>query len=966
MKRLPKIIILILYSITCSAQGNRLVDSLKQALKGNTDSIEVNILNRISYELSGDDNAGALKHARQALEISKNINYKKGVANANYNLGLTENFQGNYAQALELLKKALGDYTQLNDKEGIANASNSIGVIYETYSLYDKALENYLLALKIYEELNVERGKANCYNNIALIYHNQNRYKESLEYQRKALKLDLKNKKTDDAAISYLNIADMYMDMGEYNKALSYSDSVIPALVEANYKYALSNAYSLFAGIYYKIGNYPKSLDLYKKANTILKEVNYTSGIAINHTNIAEVYYKIGNVDVALDELNKSLALQDRKTNNEYLAETYNLLSEIYRSKGDYKKALEYYKEYSKKIDAIQENKMSEKLLSYQTLYETEAKENQIKLLNKENELKESRINHQFYVILVIILACLLLGLLAMTLYIRNRNRKRNNEILMGQNLEIQKQKEAIEQQNITLENQAKQLKAQDELKTNFFSNISHEFRTPLTLILGPLQSLQEKTIDQSQKEQFNLIQRNALRLQQLINQLLDISRIEKGFVGLKLTKDDICEYIRYLVSSFHSHAIDRNINLTLETSTPNFIALFDKDKVEKIFFNLLSNAFKYTPNGGSIEVTLTITDKIALSIADTGIGIAKEKIPYIFDKYYQADSTVVKTYESTGIGLALTKELVDIHLGTINVDSRPGKGSTFTVEIPLNYDGFEYNIAQENTIPGESIEFTDSNAPTAALPKTDYSVLVIDDNDDMRKFIISNLNSEYEVYEASNGKLGVDKALEIVPDIIISDVMMPEMDGFEVTRTLKNDKRTSHIPVILLTARSTIESKITGLEAEADDYLTKPFYIKELKIRMGNILKNRQKLRELFGNSINISPSEITVSSLDEQFIAKALEVVEKNMDNPDFDIEEFCDQVGMSRTNLHRKLKAITNKSATEFIRSLRIKRAAQLLKQKAGTVSDIAYMVGFNNLSYFTRCFKEDIGVNPSEYN
>jgi signal transduction histidine kinase len=233
----------------------------------------------------------------------------------------------------------------------------------------------------------------------------------------------------------------------------------------------------------------------------------------------------------------------------------------------------------------------------------------------------------------------------------------------MGQNLEIQKQKEAIEQQNITLENQAKQLKAQDELKTNFFSNISHEFRTPLTLILGPLQSLQEKTIDQSQKEQFKLIQRNALRLQQLINQLLDISRIEKGFVGLKLTKDDICEYIRYLVSSFHSHAIDRNINLTLETSTPNFIALFDKDKVEKIFFNLLSNAFKYTPNGGSIEVTLTITDKIALSIADTGIGIAKEKIPYIFDKYYQADSTVVKTYESTGIGLALTKELVDIHL---------------------------------------------------------------------------------------------------------------------------------------------------------------------------------------------------------------------------------------------------------------------------------------------------------------
>ncbi|QHT66394.1 response regulator [Rhodocytophaga rosea] len=547
--------------------------------------------------------------------------------------------------------------------------------------------------------------------------------------------------------------------------------------------------------------------------------------------------------------------------------------------------------------------------------------------------------------------------------------------------LEITNKNSQLEQQSEELRMNAEQLKALDKVKTNFFVNISHEFRTPLSLILSPL----EKFIEEKQDKKLRLIEaermhRNARRLQQLINQLLDLAKLESGGMKLLPLPSDFIYFLRVLISSFESLAENRNIRFELHIPSPSYEASFDKEKVETILYNLLSNAFKFTPDGGRIDFKVTLPEEnspqtVTIAISDTGPGIPPEEIDKIFNRFYQVDSSSSRAYEGSGIGLSLVKELVQLMHGTIEVQSQLQAGTTFTLELPLPKSESAKSISvsplpQEIYVPNQENDseiankeyqafFENKSIPSEAL------VLLVEDNADLRAYIQESLNDEYQIVLAENGKVGWEKAIELIPDVIISDMMMPVMDGFTLCTQIRQDERTSHIPFILLTARTTIENKLQGLELGADEYLTKPFNIKEVKVRIKNLLESRKNLRKTYSRELIIQPKDISVTSVDERFLEHALQLMEKYIGDEDFSVEKFAEEMNMSRQHLLRKIKALTGQSVNEFIRHFRLKRAAALIGGKGGNVSEIAYQVGFSNMSYFAKCFKDLFGVLPNEY-
>jgi signal transduction histidine kinase/ligand-binding sensor domain-containing protein/DNA-binding response OmpR family regulator len=533
-----------------------------------------------------------------------------------------------------------------------------------------------------------------------------------------------------------------------------------------------------------------------------------------------------------------------------------------------------------------------------------------------------------------------------------------------------------------------------DKMKSTFFSNISHEFRTPLTLILGPAEKINSQTSNDIVKDS-GIIKRNSKRLLQLVNQLLDLSRLESGKLKLEASKGNIVSFVKGIALSFESLSEDKDITLKIESEKEYIEVFFDKEKMIKILSNILSNAFKFTPQDGKITVSIIETESssssvssrilnksIEIKIRDTGIGIPKEEIPKLFDRFYQVDSSFTKEYEGTGIGLALTKELVELHHGNISAESEMGQFTEFTIILPLGKEHlkeeeivFEKRSDKSEVSLDENIDFIHKNLNEASINDLEVNslkedktiILVVEDNYDMREYIKESLDSSYIVEEAVNGEQGIRKAVKIIPDLIISDMMMPKMDGNEMTRILKKDEMTSHIPVIILTARSGQENKLEGLQTGADDYLTKPFDIKELQIRIENLISIRKKLQEKFSRIENKTPKPIEkkLSSIDEKFIIKVTEIIGKHISEEEFSMEDLGKEVGMSRMQIHRKLKALTGKSASRYIRSFRLEKAKQILNEKNENISEVAYSLGFGSPAYFTRCFKEEFGYPPSEF-
>ncbi len=537
---------------------------------------------------------------------------------------------------------------------------------------------------------------------------------------------------------------------------------------------------------------------------------------------------------------------------------------------------------------------------------------------------------------------------------------------------------------------ESQKLQEIDQLKTSFFTNLSHEFRTPLTLILGPLeQKLAAMTKDHPEAGEFRLMQRNARRLLELINQLLDLSRLDAGRLQLQAQPGEIVGFLRTTASAFETLAQQRGMELQFSSQPAEIKGFFDRDKLEKIMYNLLSNAFKFTPNGGVIGVRVSVEGStpanglreaeaqrghVVIAVEDSGEGILPDQLAHIFDRFYQARHATSYEQEGSGIGLALTRELVKLHGGEIAVSSRRGEGTRFTVKLPLGKAhlrpdqlldvpmGSRSAVLPNPPVPGVPVR---EDLPAAPTDQELPLVLVVEDNADMRQYLRMSLGSAYRLEEATDGEEGLERAAQLVPDLVISDVMMPNMDGLAFCRQLKTDQRTSHVPVILLTARAGRESKLSGLETGADDYLTKPFDAEELIVRVRNLIRQRQQLRERFSQEIKLEPGEAALPSAEEQFLQRAVRLVEAKLGDADFDVVAFSREMGMSQSQLYRKLTALTGYNSSEFIRRLRLQRAAALLAAGQGNVTEVSYAVGFNNLSYFAKCFRELYGQSPSEY-
>ncbi len=525
----------------------------------------------------------------------------------------------------------------------------------------------------------------------------------------------------------------------------------------------------------------------------------------------------------------------------------------------------------------------------------------------------------------------------------------------------------------------AKKLHEFDMMKLRFFTNVSHEIRTPLTLILGPLEKLRNKQVADNQVQpMLDIMHRNAKQLNQLINQILDFRKLETGNLKLELTDGELVGFLKGIKIQFDHLAKEKEIVYEFNSVVDKVLCKFDPDMVEKILTNLLSNAFKFTGKGGKISMNLSLvfdnrngktfapdmeSRTVEISVKDTGRGIPAANLDKIFNRFFMTGEK--SDPPGTGIGLALVRELVKLHNGTIEVASKPGRGSKFTVRLPL----IETNFEEEARTPAGMT----GNTPAPVAEQLEHPMafqqkimLIIEDNPDVRLFIRHHFDNSYQVLEAADGTEGWNLAVKNIPNIILCDVLMPRMDGYELVKRLKNEEKTSHIPVILLTALASKEHELEGLTSGADDYITKPFDLAILQTKIENILAIRQSLKEKYSGEILLQPKNVLITPPDERFLRRAIEIVENNMADPDLDIEKFASGVGVSRMQLYRKLNALTDMTVKEFIRDIRLKRAAQLLRQKNQNVSEIAFEVGFRDLSHFRKCFRQKYGVSASEYS
>ena len=556
------------------------------------------------------------------------------------------------------------------------------------------------------------------------------------------------------------------------------------------------------------------------------------------------------------------------------------------------------------------------------------------------------------------------------------------------------------------------------DIKLRFFTNISHELRTPLTLIAGPVeQVLKNDKLPADAREQLVVVERNTNRMLRLVNQILDFRKIQNKKMKMQVQRVDIVPFVRKVMDNFEAVAEEHRIDFLFQTEKEHLYLWVDADKLEKIVFNLLSNAFKYTPNGKMITMFIREDEKtVSIGVQDQGIGIAENKKKSLFVRFENLVDKNLFNQASTGIGLSLVKELVEMHKATISVDSHLGEGSCFKVDFlkgKEHYDKEAEFILEDADAParmGQVVDIANSSIQSETLVSDDSEkiddvygeefakeenskelMLLVEDNQELREFLRSIFSPMYRVVEAADGKEGASKALKYLPDIIISDVMMPEKDGIEMTRELRADMTTSHIPIILLTAKTTIESKLEGLEYGADDYITKPFSATYLQARVENLLMQRKKLQSFYRDSlmhINIStgqeevpvatdmpsaeedvsetpPTTLEMSPNDRKFMDKLVGLMEQNMDNGELVVDDLVRELAVSRSVFFKKLKTLTGLAPIEFIKEMRIKRATQLIETGEFNMTQISYMVGINDPRYFSKCFKAQVGMTPTEY-
>lgn len=615
------------------------------------------------------------------------------------------------------------------------------------------------------------------------------------------------------------------------------------------------------------------------------------------------------------------------------------------------------------KLSTALVDKTNARVMQLQTDHITE-QDGKIERLNNQVNEYLSRYSAQtmflYACLIILLLFAALLAIIVRAYWTKNR-----------MNMELSRQKKKLEEQRDQLISLSKQLEKATHAKLVFFTNVSHDFRTPLTLVADPVeQLLEDKALTPRQQSLLKVVHKNVHILLRLVNQILDFRKYENDKLELVRANMNLRVQLQEWSHSFQTLALKKHIHFVLEVNDDraDYLMAVDAEKMERVYFNLLSNAFKFTPENGTITVTLSTLTKeeggryARLVVADTGSGISVQHIRHIFDRFYQIDVN----HAGSGIGLALAKAFVELHGGEITVDSVEGKGTVFTVDIPMTLvEEPSADLVQKPRITQQMVveELEDMETEEQIPDENKECILIIDDNADVRDYVKSLLKEEYTVIEAPDGRAGLKKAMKYVPDAIICDVMMPVMDGLECCRKLKTELQTSHIPVMLLTACSLDEQRIQGFECGADSYISKPFNSKLLLVRLRNLMDNHKRLKQFFGDKTSLSKEP--VSDVDKGFVDRFRELIEENLADSELSVEDLGSKMGLSRVQLYRKIKALTNYSPNELVRIARLKKAASLLASSEKTISEITYEVGFTSPSYFTKCYKEYFGESPTDF-
>jgi signal transduction histidine kinase/AraC-like DNA-binding protein len=599
------------------------------------------------------------------------------------------------------------------------------------------------------------------------------------------------------------------------------------------------------------------------------------------------------------------------------------------------------------------------------------------KLLSQQKDIvrQQQKINEQIqtyysqriliYILLASLVIMIFVGAIA-TLSWREKNEI--NKRLEAKNQQI------VEQRNTIAEMAERADKATQE-KLKFFTYISHEFKTPLTLIMGPVEEMLSRTADIrfNPRENLQLVKKNAIRLLRLVNQLMDFRKIEDRKMMLHASETDLIQFITEVMSAFEKVAQKRKIDLQLITEVQKLYMWFDPDMLDKVIFNLLSNAFKFTNDKGRVHITVSVDDpqkNAVICVEDNGLGMSEEHINHAFDRFYTGEN-----FSGTGIGLSLSSEFIQLHHGELSLSSEKGRGTRFCITLPLGNAHFDeqqlvtgrvgwvrnkdYDFLNEAPVPGQK------NGMEEAILQKDYTILLIDDNSELRSFIKSRLETFYNIVDAAEGTTGLHLAFDVVPDLIICDVMLPGKDGFEISRTLKEDLRTSHIPIIILTAKGSMEHRIVGVRSGADEYITKPFVFEYLLERIKALIRSRELLKEHYSQDLNIEATAVSPRNLDKKFISEFTALIEGNISNPELHVNTICQELGMSRVQLYRKVKALLGYSVNDYIVSVRLKKAKYMLLNSDKSISEIASDVGFSSPTYFSTAFKGKFKISPTEF-
>lgn len=960
-------------------QSNFQVDSLKAAIENPaaTDSLKIDAYSNLFdfYKFKNEDSARFYVQALYTFSKKNQNNF--GLSQYHYSRGFFHHKTAQYDSVVGCLNKSLYFADKLQNKKLQAKLHLRLGGAFSRLGKPDSALIHNKIAIQLAKSSKNHVHLALGLLEMGNIYIYSNRYDKALaKYQAVDSILSIHDPTNPNLGYALSNIGLIYVELDKPQKALPYFERAKAMHKKSGFLEGLASSNQEIGKIYHQLNDYEKAIDYYNQALAYYNESGNSFMLAQNYVLLGETFLELKQADEAITNFQNALLLNSDGKNSIVLAQNYVLLGKAYLAKKDYTKSIYFSRKainagqgaqdidarmnaqwmlseaYSKAgksdsayaalshyvvlKDSLTSLRNIENIQKLETQYQTEKKEQHIELLESQQALTLQEKKNQRNLLLGGLGLTTLAGLFFFFMY---RNRQKTNE----------------------------KLEELSRAKSIFFANISHEFRSPITIIKGIVgDGLSLNGLSTAQRKHLLAAQRNTFRLETLVEQLLALAKLEGKNMRLHVQPGNLSNFLRAQAETFSFSAQEKHLEISLEIPKNENMHWFDHDTLEKISANLIGNAIKYTPvNGQIIILGAQIGDTFVCKIQNSGSYLDPEQQERIFDRFYQVNSQ----NPGTGIGLALAKELTQLHHGTLTIQSIKDNFTTFTLKIPISKN--EY-ISSE--ILTEELQHSDEQIPlnleetlkiNQDILESAPLLLVVDDNSDIRNYIASVFESNYAIYQAADGKEGFKIALEVVPDIIISDVIMPHEDGFTLTKNLKENNITSHIPVILLTAKSEITDKVEGMDIGADAYVTKPFSATLLKANVDNLIENRRKLRARYSQEVVLMPKDMSDASPEKHFWERLEKILEVNLIEPNFSIEKFASEMAMSRMQLHRKLKALTGQNPSDFLRSQRLKMAVVLLKKNKMPISEIGYAVGFNNPSYFSKAFKQEFGHSPSDY-